>query len=156
MKTVRNPVPPQRHHHAAIGPNGAQIGFTLVELMVVVAVIAILSSVAVPSYLSSIQKSRRTDAKSALLDLAAREERYFTVYNTYTTSAASLGYAAFPYTLNKGDYVVTVATGANGLSYSLLASALGSQAGDACGGYTLNQLGLQGNVGNTLASSSCW
>ena len=51
-------------------------GFTLVELMVVIVIASILMAIAVPSYKNSIRKSRRTDAKTALLDLAGREERF--------------------------------------------------------------------------------
>src|SRR6267154_1626429 len=70
-------------------------GFTLVELMIVVVIVAILASIAIPAYNSQIRKSRRTEAKTALLDLAGREERYFnTSNNTYTNLAVNLAYAA--------------------------------------------------------------
>ena len=75
----------------------AHRGFTLIELMVVVAVVAILAAIAYPSYINQVRKSRRADAKSALLDLATRQERFFSTQNTYTNNAANLGYsAAFP------------------------------------------------------------
>ena len=67
-------------------------GFTLIELMIAVAIVGILAAVALPSYQRSIMKGRRVDAKAATLDLAAREERYFSVNNTYTNSAVSLGF----------------------------------------------------------------
>ena len=59
-------------------------GFTLIEMMTAVLIGAILMAIAVPSYNAQTQKSRRTEAKTALLDLAAREERYNSTYNTYT------------------------------------------------------------------------
>ena len=68
-----------------------QIGFTLIELMITVAIIGILSAIAYPSYESYVRKSRRVDAKNALLDLASRQERYFSVNNKYSTTAADLG-----------------------------------------------------------------
>src|SRR5271154_126450 len=71
----------------------ASSGFTLVELMVTVAIVTILATIAVASYTSQIQKSRRTEAKSALLDLAGREERLFSTSNTYSSDEAALGYA---------------------------------------------------------------
>ena len=71
-------------------------GFTLIELMVVVVIATILVTIAIPMYTSQVQQSRRTDARTALLDLASREERFLTTNPTgYTTSPVSLGYPAF-------------------------------------------------------------
>lgn len=71
-------------------------GFTLIELMIVVVIATILLSIAVPSYMQQIRQSRRTEAKTALLDLAGREERYFSTTPTgYTNVPANLGYAGF-------------------------------------------------------------
>ena len=70
-------------------------GFTLVELMIVVIIVAVLTMIAVPSYLAQIRESRRTDARNALVELAAREERYYATQNSYTPTASNLGYAGF-------------------------------------------------------------
>ena len=64
-----------------------QRGFTLIELMVTVAIIGILAAIAYPSYLDSVRKSRRTDAKNALTQAMANMERYYTEHNTYGTAA---------------------------------------------------------------------
>jgi type IV pilus assembly protein PilE len=74
--------------------NSRPAGFTLVELLVVILVAAILVSIAVPSYQNQVRKSRRTDAKTAVLDLAAREEKYLSLNNTYTPVSGALGYAS--------------------------------------------------------------
>jgi type IV pilus assembly protein PilE len=80
-------------------------GFTLIELMIVVLVVSILVGIAVPTYRSQVRKSRRTDAKTALLDLASREAKYLTLNNAYTTTPAALGYSgAFPQTIGTGQY----------------------------------------------------
>jgi type IV pilus assembly protein PilE len=71
----------------------ASSGFTLIELMVTVAIVTILATLAVTSYTSQVRKSRRTEAKSALLDLAGREERLFSTTNTYSQDEVFLGYA---------------------------------------------------------------
>ena len=63
------------------GRTGA--GFTLIELMIVVAVVAILASIAVPAYQEQIRKSRRAQAKADMVEYAQMAERYFTVNNTY-------------------------------------------------------------------------
>ncbi len=62
-------------------------GFTLIELMVTLVVASILLAIAVPSYQAQVRKSRRTEARNAVMDLAAREERYFSVNNDYSASA---------------------------------------------------------------------
>lgn len=136
-------------------------GFTLLELLVVAIIVGILASIAIPSYINSLRQGRRPEAKTALLDLAAREERFYTMNNYYTASASSLGYSTpFPVALGSGpDYElnVTSPTGTTqGTSYTLQATASGGQVNDACGSYTLNNLGLQGNTSNSLPSSSCW
>jgi type IV pilus assembly protein PilE len=67
-------------------------GFSLIELMATVLIVGILAAIAVPSYSRYVLKSHRTDAKSALLDLASLEERYFSLTNSYTNDPQKLGY----------------------------------------------------------------
>jgi len=75
---------------------GACRGFTLIELMVVTVIVTILLSIAIPSYQSQIRQSRRTEAKTALLDLAGREERYLSTNpQGYAIGAGLLGYQGF-------------------------------------------------------------
>src|SRR6201987_5835023 len=82
-------------------------GFTLIELMVVVVIATILLSIAVPSYMSQVRQSRRTEAKTAVLDLASREERYFSTNGgIYSTTPTDLGYTggAFPAPVGADNY----------------------------------------------------
>jgi type IV pilus assembly protein PilE len=87
-------------------------GFTLIELMVVVVIATILLSLAVPSYMSQIRQSRRTEAKTAILDLSGREERYLSTNpKGYTNNPADLGYAGFGNkspAIGSGYYYLTV------------------------------------------------
>jgi len=87
-------------------------GMTLIELMVVVVIATILVSIAVPSYLSQVRRSRRVEAKTALLDLAGREERYFSTSATganYSATPADLGISgAWPIQVGSNYYQVTV------------------------------------------------
>src|ERR1700724_2387881 len=86
-------------------------GFSLIELMVVVAIATILFAVAVPSYLTYIHQSRRTEARTAVLDLAGREERFFSTNGaTYTAAPVSLGSTAFGIPVGSGYYSLAVCT----------------------------------------------
>ena len=133
-------------------------GFTLIELMIAVAVVAILVAIVAPSYQQQIRKSRRVDAKTALLDLASRQERYFSTHSTYTNTPANLGYAgAFPVAVpggNQRNYDLTI-TAVTATTFSATASPVGDQVKDACGSYKLDQAGSQTNTG-TLAANQCW
>lgn len=84
-------------------------GFTLMELMITLAIAAILASIAIPAYNSYILKSHRTEAKSALLDMASMEERYFTTTSSYSTTPSDLGYSAWPIVVGSGYYQITQA-----------------------------------------------
>jgi type IV pilus assembly protein PilE len=148
-------------------------GFTLIELMVVVVIATILVSIAVPSYMIQIRESRRTDARTGLLDLAGREESYNATMNAYTNVAANVGYTAFPATIGSGYYTITVACiAANGAalacdgnpnapigpSYYLTATPIAgtSQANDTqCTSFSVDSQGNQFSTG-TAPSTTCW
>jgi type IV pilus assembly protein PilE len=140
-------------------------GFTLIELMIAVAVVSILATIAVASYTSQVQKSRRTDARSALLDLAGREEKLFSTANAYSALPSDLGYAPvgtpWPITVGSGYYQVTVTSpdptqAGVAESYSVSATPIGTQVNDTtCTGLSVNQLGAQTSTG-TGTASTCW
>ena len=149
-------------------PSGSRkhqsLGFTLIELMVTVAIVSILATIAVTSYSSQVLKSRRTEAKSALLDLAGREERLFSTTNAYSNFQASLGYAAATpttvmTTMSFGNgYYTLSATTPTASSYLLTATptTASNQANDtACGAFSIDQLGRQ-TVSGTATAASCW
>ncbi len=126
-----------------------QKGFTLIELMIVVAIIAILAAVAFPSYQDQVRKTRRSEAQADLMELASTVERYFTENNTY------VGWAV-PASLNQSPragtarYVLTVG-GVAATTYTLTATPQGGQAADTCGTMTLDQTGATG-----AAVAGCW
>jgi type IV pilus assembly protein PilE len=159
-------------------------GFTLIELMIVVTIAAILFGIGVPAYESQIRHSRRTDAKTALLDLAVREEKFLTLNNSYTSTPANVGYsAAFPQTVGSGYYqlqlcigtatattstsVSCTAAGATVTGTSFIVAAIPiagtSQAKDtSCQYFAVDNTGTQyssdstaGTGGNTT-TSTCW
>jgi len=139
----------------------SSFGFTLIELMVTVAVVSILATIAVTSYTSQVQKSRRTEAKSALLDLAGREERLFSTTNAYSSDEAFLGYATVstPMTnmaFGNGYYKLTAVVPNPPTSYLLTATAQGTQANDTtCLSFRIDQLGQQ-TVTGTGTVATCW
>ena len=140
-------------------------GFTLIELMITVVILAIIVGIAVPSYQAQVRKARRTDARNALLDIAAREERFLSIANTYSGLATDVGYGgAWPQTVSNGYYQVTVTTpdpaylGA-GPSFVVKATPIGIQTADtACNSFSVNQIGRQSAVdsANVDASTLCW
>jgi type IV pilus assembly protein PilE len=142
-------------------------GFTLIELMVTIIVASILVALAVPAYTSQIRKSRRTEARTALLDLASREERFNSTNSAYTSSPADLGYsgAAWPVTVGSGYYQITavvcaaVTCGADtgtGAAFLLTAQPVAPQDKDTiCGSFTLDNTGTQQVMG-TATPASCW
>jgi type IV pilus assembly protein PilE len=144
-------------------------GFTLIELMIVVLIVSILAGIAVPSYLSSVRKSRRTDAKTALLDIAAREERYFATNNgTYTAVASNLGYSGTwptPIVVGSGYYQIQTPTITAGsttavATFSITAVPVpgSDQAKDsACTSFTITNTGAQSALGSDPNPSiDCW
>jgi type IV pilus assembly protein PilE len=141
-------------------------GFTLIELMIVVIIATILMSVAIPLYLHQMRESRRTDARSALLELAAREERYFDSNNAYSTTATQLGYSGFGsgYPVGNGQYYIntpTVVNTANPPTFSLKAQPLPGKGQDLdtdCASFTVTSAGQQSslNSGGADSTATCW
>ena len=163
MHKIRATLRTARHHAS---------GFTLIELMIVVAIIGILVKLAYPAYTASVLKSHRAEAKTALLDLASREERYFSTTNTFTASAPALGYSstatlttAAPLSILTGTsiyYKLSVqvpdpsAGATSAPSFLATATAVNTQTSDTkCKDFSLTQAGIQ-SVNGTDAASNCW
>ncbi|MDR5867889.1 type IV pilin protein [Halomonas koreensis] len=138
-------------------PPATQGGFTLLELMIVVAVVAILAAIAYPSYTRYVQEARRTDAMSSLLQTAGRLERCYTVTNNYASAADGTACVSFPVTSQEGFYEIdTVAASTSASTYVIKAEpASGSpQGGDgACPSFTLDQTG---DKGPEATEDECW
>jgi len=138
-------------------------GFTLIELMIVVAVVAILAAIAYPSFQDAIRKSKRAQAKADLVELAQRFERYHTVNGTYenfwtTTNVPAAQRVSPRGPSNQAAYNIT-ATSIGRNAYLLSAAPVtGSpQARDTrCMTLTLTQSGAKGISGGTSNASECW
>ena len=133
-------------------------GFTLIELMIVVALIGILAAIAVPAYKEYARKARRADAKQALIALQLQQEKWRASNIAYTTSiATSLNWTnsvGGPASLD-GHYRLAV-TAASATAYNMTAAPIsgGRQAGDRCGTFAVNQSGP--NKTGSYANADCW
>lgn len=134
-------------------------GFTLIEVMIVVAIVAILSAIALPSYQEYIRRGHRAEARAALLQAAQWLERAATATGTYPLTAS------FPTTLTtmqSGRYTVAVASppasAASGAAFTLTATPAGGQVGDKCGSYTLTHSGVRGaaSAASGALVTECW
>lgn len=142
-------------------------GFTLIELMIVVLIVAVLASIAVPAYTGSVRKSRRTEAKTALLDLAAREERYFATQNIYANTPAALQYGSGSWPVAVGSYYAIAsvtssaptATTPGTYVLQISPSAGSPQLKDtSCQTFQVDQTGRQSSLdsGGNDSSTVCW
>ncbi len=122
-------------------------GFTLVELMVAVAIIGILASIALPAYRQYVLRANRADAQAILMETAQFMERYFTTNNTY--EGAAVPAAQSPKTGTAKYNITLSAQSASG--YTLQAAPQGGQTADACGTMTVNQTGA-----TTSNGTGCW
>ena len=153
-----------------------QKGFTLIELMIVVAILGILSAIALPSYTRYVEKSRRTDAKIELLKIAQLQESYFAQNLSYANSLTQLGFASDSMDSEDGYYDLSVSavssancnTGANPacITYEITAAPDTSEAqnGDStCTGFRIDNVGRKKakghghtSYGNASKADECW
>ena len=139
---------------------GKRRGFTLIEAMVVVVVIALLAAVALPAYQSSVRKGRRADARAALVTTAQMMERYSTEHSASGYSTATISTVAGPTVVAKpatdnGYYQLSL-TNLAATTFTLRATPQGAQASDDCATYTLDQNGVRGVSGTSRTAAECW
>ncbi len=128
-------------------------GFTLIEVMIALAIISILAAIAIPSYQSSVLKGGRAEGKSALLDTAQRLERCFSEFNAYNN--ANCPSFPNPVPTENGRYAIAFSA-VTATTYTLQAMPQSAQAGDTqCGTLTLNQAGAKTESG-TGTVAECW
>jgi type IV pilus assembly protein PilE len=146
---------------------GRARGFTLVELSITMLIVGVLAAIATASYFNQVRKSRRTEAKTAILDLAGREERGFATLNAYSQTASQLGYTGtFPVAVGSGYYTINVTCGPAAsncaptgagvqATFTITATPVGDQTKDGqCTSFSVDQTGSQSATGTDAAN--CW
>lgn len=130
-----------------------QRGFTLIELMITVVVVAILAAVAVPSYFSYVRDSRRDLAKQSLLAAAQKMESYYALNMSYSGAASGSSPTIFSDKVpaDGTDRYYTLTVSAAQSTYTLSAVPQGSQSSDSCGTLSLTRAGAK-----TPSTSGCW
>ena len=123
-------------------------GFTLIELMITVAVIGILAAVAYPAYLDQVRKARRAEAQAALLNISARQQQMLLDTRSYAADTTALN-VSIPATVQQ-TYTITLTVGTGTVpTFTATATPAGAQAADKCGILSITQTG-------TKSPTTCW
>ncbi len=136
----------RRWLHTTAQPHSSQ-GFTLIELVVAIAILAIIVAIAVPSYTSQVLRSNRTEAIDELLRQAGRQQATYTRTNAFDEPATN------PYIINSGRYSINTVLLNAGQGYQVTATPQGAQTNDDCGALTINHLGQKTAAGD---DQNCW
>ena len=141
-----------------ISKEQASKGFTLIEVMIVVAIVGILAAIAYPSYTAYVARGYRAEAKQGLLELAQFMERTYTENNSYTPAGAApvLPFTTMP-KVGTTVYNMALDLGAtSATTYRITATATGVMLGDECGNFSIDNTGAQTVAGGTESAANCW
>jgi len=142
-------------------PKRSTIVFTLIELMVTVAIIALLATIALPSYQEYVLKSRRAGGKDELLEAQKRMERAYTDLNSYASAVPSIQNASGVIGTSEGGYYQVTSASATVSTYTLDSTPQGGQAYDKCKTLTLTETGAKSvapttGIPPTFSATECW
>lgn len=133
---------------------GKTSGFTLIELMIVIATLAVLLGLAVPSYRDYVVRANRSEALEILLAAAACQERIYTKSNQYDATRCDSNNV----TSANGHYTITMATANANQNYTMTATPQSGQTSDSCGNLTLTDQGIRGSskTNDVKKIADCW
>jgi type IV pilus assembly protein PilE len=134
-------------HRPGVQPGTAR-GFSLIEVMIAVAVIAMLIAIALPNYTSYMRRSARAEIQAAMTDIAARQAQFLVDRRAYAATVAATGWQWPSGLSSKYTLTLNVVAGPPP-SFSLTADAQGSQASDKCPSMTIDSAG-------TRSPANCW
>lgn len=135
-------------------------GFTLIELMVVIAIVSILAAIALPSYLDYIRKSRRADGISALMAIHLNQQKWRANHTTYTSTLSDVWEGGENGATSSTDGYYTLDTNADGTNpetkYTITATPQGDQTNDPCVNFVLTVAGGTATKSVSGTDNRCW
>lgn len=132
-----------------------QIGFTLIELMIVIAILGILAAIGYPSYTQYVLRANRSDGQTALLDLSQRMERCFSEFQAYNNAACE-ALVAVGGGIDSPDAHYTLTIAATASTYTATATPQGAQTDDTkCDALSIDQAGVKTEAGSGTLDD-CW
>lgn len=130
-------------------------GFTLIEVMIVVVIIGILSAIAYPSYTEYVMRANRSEGQAYLIDVAARQERFYSQNNSYVNKESDVGKLGLSGNKSPtGKYTLSISVHVGDGGYTLTAA--NGFGDDACGNLTLNGVGVKSRTGSGKSEAECW
>ncbi|MCM5679661.1 type IV pilin protein [Schlegelella sp. S2-27] len=139
----------------------ASAGFTLIEVMIVVAIVGILAAIAYPSYTEFVRRGQRAEARTVLLEAAQFMQRFYAANDRYDQTRDGTA-VELPGSLQASPaegtprYTIELADGLSATGYTLQAVPAGSMVGDRCGTLTLNNRGQRNVDGASATAAECW